>query len=43
MVQTVDVKMPIQFHSGELDAHNSPEAVDALKQRFAGKDAPVFT
>ncbi|WP_250532705.1 dienelactone hydrolase family protein [Caballeronia sp. AZ10_KS36] len=30
------VKAPIQFHYGELDAHIPADAVDAVRQRFAG-------
>jgi carboxymethylenebutenolidase len=41
--QADDVKVPIQFHYGELDAHIPSDVVDAVKQRFAGKDAQVFT
>jgi carboxymethylenebutenolidase len=31
------VKTPIQFHYGELDAHIPADAVDAVRQRFAGR------
>jgi len=41
--QADNVKVPIQFHYGELDAHVPPEAVDAVKQRFTARDAQVFT
>jgi carboxymethylenebutenolidase len=41
--QADNIKAPIQFHYGELDAHIPSDAVDAVKQRFAGKDAQVFT
>lgn len=32
---------PIQFHYGELDAHIPPEAVEAVRQAMADKDAEV--
>jgi carboxymethylenebutenolidase len=41
--QADNVKAPIQFHYGELDAHIPSDAVDAVKQRFASRDAQVFT
>ncbi|MDP9154336.1 MAG: dienelactone hydrolase family protein [Pseudomonadota bacterium] len=41
--QADSVKAPIQFHYGELDAHIPADGVAAVKQRFAAKDAQVFT
>jgi carboxymethylenebutenolidase len=37
------IKAPIQFHYGELDAHIPADAVDAVRQRFAGrKDSELY-
>ncbi|AET90582.1 carboxymethylenebutenolidase [Burkholderia sp. SFA1] len=35
--QADQVKVPMQFHYGELDAHIPAEAVDAVRQKFAGR------
>ncbi|AQH00041.1 carboxymethylenebutenolidase [Burkholderia sp. KK1] len=35
--QAEQVKVPMQFHYGELDAHIPAEAVDAVRQKFAGR------
>jgi carboxymethylenebutenolidase len=33
----------MQFHYGELDAHIPPDAVDAVRQKFAGrKDSALY-
>jgi carboxymethylenebutenolidase len=40
--QADKIKVPVQFHYGELDAHIPLTAVDLVKQRFAGKDAQVY-
>jgi carboxymethylenebutenolidase len=32
------IKVPIQFHYGELDAYIPPSAVGQVKERFAGRD-----
>ncbi|BBU28879.1 carboxymethylenebutenolidase [Burkholderia sp. THE68] len=37
------VKVPMQFHYGELDAHIPADAVDAVRQKFAGrKDSALY-
>ncbi|KMZ11573.1 Dienelactone hydrolase family [Candidatus Burkholderia humilis] len=37
------IKAPMQFHYGELDAHISADAVDTVRQKFASrKDAEVY-
>jgi carboxymethylenebutenolidase len=35
------IRCPIQFHYGALDAHIPPEAVEAVRQAMADKDAEV--
>jgi carboxymethylenebutenolidase len=38
------IKAPMQFHYGELDAHIPADAVDAVRQKFASrKDAAVYS
>ncbi|KNH05358.1 Dienelactone hydrolase family [Candidatus Burkholderia brachyanthoides] len=37
------IKAPIQFHYGDLDAHIPADAVDAVRQRFSGrKDSALY-
>ena len=36
------VSCPIQFHYAEADRHIPPEAVDAVRSAFAGRDAEVY-
>ncbi|PUA17674.1 dienelactone hydrolase family protein [Glaciimonas sp. PCH181] len=40
--QADKVNVPILFHYAELDAHIPADAVDAVEQRFAGKDAELY-
>ncbi|KND57174.1 Dienelactone hydrolase family [Candidatus Burkholderia verschuerenii] len=41
--QADQIKSPIQFHYGELDAHIPMDAVDSVRQRFAGrKDSALY-
>ncbi len=40
--RAAQVRCPIQFHYGALDAHIPPAAVQRVREAFAGRDAPLF-
>lgn len=40
--QATQVNCPIQFHYGESDRHIPPEAVEAVRSAFAGREAEVY-
>lgn len=40
--EAAKIKVPIQFHYGELDAHIPPSAIGQIQERFAGRAEAEF-